>query len=144
MQGAVWRRALKDAFGQLMRMADRPVLYAIPWQEPAGASYEADVDAWLSDADGSVVTVEPSSLDYYAIPAMWGADADLFTLAMGGLSTAGRMNMVALAQYQPQLNGAMMVVAGSLDGDQYTLGQLENAPDGMAVFVTAGMTRREA
>lgn len=137
------RVALLRAFDDLHRQLDRPALYAVPWQTPAGATYDADVDAWL-DGTGAVVTKTPAELTYYAIPALWGANAESLALTLGGVSAGGEMAAVARAQYQPQLAGAMLVVLGSLTGDKYTLANLESAPDGgAAIFAVAGLKRKE-
>ena len=139
------RLPLERAFDRHRRLLGRPVLYAIPWQTPSGATYDADVDAWLSDADGSVVTKTPSELTSTAIPALWGADAEALVLALGGVVTSGDLVAIARATYQSDLDGAMEVVTGSLTGDRYTVADLENAPDGSAaMFVVATLNRRES
>lgn len=137
------RLALVEAFDELHRMLNRPALYAIPWQTPAGASYDADVDAWV-DGDGDVVTKTPAELTYHTIPALWGADTNGFIMALGGLSAGGDLVAIAKAAYRNQIEGSMMVVTGSLSGEKYNITNLENAPDGgAAIFVVVELQRRE-
>lgn len=137
------RLALVEAFDELHRMLNRPALYAIPWQTPAGASYDGDVDAWV-DGDGDVVTKAPAELTYHAIPALWGADTSGFIMALGGLSASGDLVAIAKAAYRSQIEGSMMVVTGSLSGEKYSITNLENAPDGgAAIFVVVELQRRE-
>lgn len=138
------RLPLGQTFDEIWRLLGRPKIFAVPWQTPAGLTYDADVDDWL-DGDGEVVTKTPSELTYTEIPALWGADAEQFVLGLGGISASGDIVAIARATYQSNLEGSMMVVTGSLSGDQYTVVDLENAPDGgAAVFVVAQLRRREA
>jgi len=138
-----YRLALVKAWERLWRTVGRPHLYAVPWQVPAGASYNANVDAWL-DGDGDVVAKAPAELTYYAIPAMWGADANALALALGGVVDSGELVAVAKYEHAATINGAMMVVTGSLSGRRYTVRGVENAPDGEAgVFVAVNLARRE-
>lgn len=138
------RLALTRSFEALHRALGRPALYAIPWQVPAGLSYDADVDAWI-DGSGAVADPDLYSLTYNAIPALWGMDAEALVMALAGVSVSGDAVAIALAEYQPQLDGALMVRAGSpTSGEKYSVTRLENAPDGgAAVFVVAGLQRRE-
>lgn len=134
---------LLQAFDELRRMLGSPMVYAFPWQTPSGLTYDADVDAWVA-SDGSVPDPDLYSLDYTAVPALWGADAEGLALTLGGVSAGGDMVAVARAQYGEALAGAFMVRAGAVDGEKYTITGLENAPDGSAgVFVVARMKRRE-
>lgn len=138
-----YRLALVRAFERLWRIVGRPHLYAVPWQVPAGASYSANVDAWL-DGDGDVVSKAPAELTYYAVPALWGADANALALALGGVVDSGELVAIAKYEHQAKISGAMLVATGSLDGNRYTVRGIENAPDGEAgVFVAASLVRRE-
>lgn len=138
------RLPLTVAFEEMWRLLGRPKIYAVPWQTPGGLTYDADVDAWL-DGSGEVATKDPADLTTVAIPALWGADAEEFVLGLGGVSSGGELVAIAKAAYQSDLEGAMMVVTGSLSGDQYTVADLENAPDGgAAIFVVAQLRRRQA
>jgi len=143
MVDAAFRLAFEGTFAHIHRLLGRPALYAYPWQTPAGLTYDADVDAWVNGA-GAAVEPDLYSLTYAAVPALWGADAESLALALGGVIRAGDVVAIAKAEYQPQLAGAMMVRAGSPGGEKYTIVNLENAPDGgAAIFVVAGMARRE-
>lgn len=138
-----YRVTFERAFDSLWRALGRPHVYAVPWQAPTGASYSADVDAWL-DGDGAVVTKAPAELTYYEVPAIWGADASQFAQVLGGVVNTGELVCVAKYEHQAKVNGAMMVVTGSLTGNRYTVRDVENAPDGEAgVFVVASLVRRE-
>ncbi len=139
-----YRLALVRAFERLWRIAGRPTLYAVPWQVPAGASYSANVDAWL-DGDGDVVAKTPAELTYYAVPALWGADANALAIVLGGVVDSGELVAIAKYEHQAKISGAMLVATGSLSGNRYTVRGIENAPDGEAgVFVVASLVRRES
>lgn len=134
---------LLQAFDQLRSMLGNPMVYAFPWQTPAGLTYDSDVDAWVA-ADNSVPDPDLYSLDYTAVPALWGADAEGLALTLGGVSASGDMVAIARAQYGEALAGAFMIRAGAVNGEKYTITGIENAPDGSAgVFVVARMRRRE-
>lgn len=134
---------LLQAFDQLRSMLGGPMIYAFPWQTPAGLAYDGDVDAWVA-GDGSAPDPDLYSLSYETIPALWGADAESLALTLGGVSARGDLVAVARAQYGEALAGAFMVRVGATDGEKYTITGLENAPDGSAgVFVVARMKRRE-
>jgi len=138
------RLPLVQMFDEMWKLLGRPKIYAVPWQTPAGLTYDSDVDAWL-DGNGDVVTKTPAELTTSEIPALWGADAEQFALGLAGISVSGDIVAIAKATYQSSLAGAMEVVTGSLAGDRYTVENLENAPDGgAAVFVVAQLRRREA
>jgi len=138
------RIGLTRAFDDLHRLLNRPALYAYPWQTPAGLTYDADVDAWVSGA-GAAPDPDLYSLTYYAVPALWGPNAEALTLALGGVVATGDQVAIAKAEYQPRLAGAMMVITGSpTTGEKFTLVGLDNAPDGgAAIFVVANLKRRE-
>lgn len=136
--------AFGRAFDQLRRLLGSPVIYAIPWQSPSGATYDADVDAWLDDSTGAVVTKTPAQLTSTEIAALWGADAENLVLSMGGIVPTGDMIAITKTADYSNLDGAMMVVTGSLTGDKYNLVKLENAPDGgQAIFAVATLQRKE-
>ena len=142
INGAV-RVPLLRTFDHLHRDLDRPALYGIPWQVPSGTTYDEDIDAWI-DGNGDVVTKTPSELSYYAIPALWGADAEGLALAMGGIVGGGDLVGIAKADYSSQLEGSFYVVTGSLSGDAYNVSFIENAPDGgAAVFTVIRLQRKE-
>lgn len=137
------RLPLVRAFDNLHRQLGRPALYAVPWQTPAGLTYDADLDAWVA-ADGTVPDPNLYTLTKTAIPALWGADAASLALTLGGVVATGDLVAIAKAQYQPDLAGAMMVITGSPDGKRYRVSNLENAPDGgAAVFVVVTLQRKE-
>lgn len=131
-------------FDTMRRFLGRPALYAIPWQTPSGATYRAEFDNWL-DGDDEVVSKTPAELTYYAIPALWGADAEALLLSLGGMGRTGDLVGIAKAEYSAQLDGAMMVVTGSLSGKRYNVAGVENAPDGGSdnIFVVVQLNRRE-
>lgn len=134
---------LLQTFDELRRLLGDPLLYVVPWQTPVGATYDADVDAWL-DGSGDVVTKTPAELTYSAVPALWGADAESLALALGGLQAGGDLVGIARYSYYATFDGCLMVVAGSITGDQYTVTGLEAAPDGSSdVFVVVRLRRRD-
>jgi len=130
-------------FDQLHRLLGRPKVYVFPWQVPAGSNYDPTVDAWV-DADGDVVSKANSDLTYYAVPALWGADANSFVAAMGGEVGEGQVVAVAKFEHRAKFDAAFMVVPGDLSGGaRYTVRGLENAPDGESgVFVVANLSKK--
>lgn len=137
------RLPLLRAFDNLHQRLSNPQIYAVPWQTPAGLSYDADVDAWVNGA-GAAVDPDLYTVSFYTVPALWGADAEGLILALGGISVSGDLAAIAKAEYGPYLAGTMYVAVGGIGGDRYVVKNLENAPDGgAAVFVVATLQRRE-
>ncbi len=141
--GVLGTRLLKG-WNYLWRRLERPYVFAIPQQTPAGTTYDAGVDAWL-DGGGNVVNYEPKDLQYNILPALWGRDAAEFVESLGGLATEGDIVLVSPHQNRAFLEDVIMVVTGTLIGTKYNVVELQNAPDSdNATFVVARLQRREA
>jgi len=141
------RVAYNRGFDSLWRRLGRPSIFTFPWQTPTGSTYSDDLDVWLSDTTGLVVTQTNSELTSTEIPALFGDEADEFILAMGGVVTEGQLNAIvkvaAASNIEPR---PFMVVTGSLaSGERYKVTKVTEVPRGGATrFYVLSLTRYEA